>query len=357
MRLNVCLSEAARNMLCGTARAGVFGLVAMSVIGAGVLGVWTDVSSELARAARFTAGGGSTSVLQAKGRVIGRACDDLVGSELVRAAGGLRRSAHDVTVRSLAGAPVPLYEVTPGFARLLTASTVGRGVLMGPEAAATFGLHAGDYAGLADGSRMRVSAVYRFPDDGRQGDLRYAVLSVNTSRGRFDQCWVDSRNAIRNLSSFVLPVLSAPKASSADLPKLSQLNSAFGSAAPSASDYRNRPTVYFGALYVIFGLFLGFAYVWRRRLQFSQMIHSGVKLESLFVIVAAECTTWVVLSLIAPTSMAWMLASYSERADRSGVFGVMSSIPLSAGVAIGLGAIGCLAWTRASSLVRLFRDR
>lgn len=357
MRLSSLWSEAVRNLATGTSRL----LAAAAVLGAALAGLTVvdarAVVSLVEEAQTYRAAGAAISTLSMQGRVDGGTCEALVTLPDAEHAGAMRRATTDLVALTMPSSPLPTYEVTPGFAALLTGSDLPSGLLVSDTVADQLGISTGSHLQTSTGTAP-VDAIYRYPDDGRRSGLGYAVLVVTESDG-YDECWLSqwpqSSDSTGLLSTVLTPVDTT--SGQGDVPVLAQLNTRLGAQMDGAGRFDDRPTSVVTLLALGFGCLVGAGLIVLRRLELASARHSGVSrgtqlvqmlVETLVIAMAAivlASAPMIIVIAGAPVGTSSTLTALGARTAALGAVGLL------VGAAVGVSQI------RERHLFRYFADR
>lgn len=363
MRAREAVREGWRDVVVGAAGAAVFAVVFAVVLGA-VVGLRVAAVAGTVRGAHeFVAAGAATTVVQADGRIDGRACDALVALPSVQAAGALRVVGDGTVPSALPRTALPTYDITPGFPALLALDTAGHGprsdgpgVLASVDVADELGLRAGATLATASGDTS-LTSVYAFPDDGRDPDLAYALLSPGLDDGRpFDACWAtiwpEDDSAVAAARRTVLP---ASGAEGEERVTTGQLNPRLGTTfVPGAAALDFRATA---ALALSLGVAVGWVALVRRRLAVASDRHVGVAIGAQILGMVAQHLTWALVGAVAVGATAVLLVRGFSAPDAVPVLvEAVGSIGLGVVGAVLGGALGLLT-IRERSMHRYFRTR
>lgn len=151
MRMSSIISEALRNLLSGTTRAGLLALAAgLAALALAVVDIAT-VAALQRQADTFHRSGASVQVLLAEGMVDPVSCDRLGQVPGVHGAGALRQRAS-ITLSAVERNPIPAFDVTPGLRRLLAIpDAAGTGVWVSRDLAHTLGVSPSSSLATASG--------------------------------------------------------------------------------------------------------------------------------------------------------------------------------------------------------------
>ncbi|WP_295118258.1 hypothetical protein [uncultured Leifsonia sp.] len=357
MKLSTLLRETIRNTVTGTSRFVLNTILLGAVVTALALVDQMSITRLLAEAEAFRSSGAATEVLVAEDRVDGPACEALADAPGVAHAGAVKASASRVTVAALPEAPVPLYEVSPGFAAILTGADVSsRGVLIPDDLAQSLGASAGAQV-TTDSGPMTIASVYGYPSDGRRPGFGYAILSPTQASRTFDECWVTAWPQVPNLRSLLLTaVLTADKASSTK-PSVIQLNSSLGGSFDGFASFRERLTRAATPSSFVVAIGLGFVSVRMRRLELTSALHAGVAKSDLLALNLLEASAWAgaagALAVGVVSAAAWA----GSHGDQSAVFESTVGVPLAGVAGALLGVVIASSSISERRLLRYFKDR
>lgn len=318
MRSVVLLHETLLDMVNGTARVFLWMLLcaalALPIAGSDL----AAVSGQVRAAAAFRDSGALVYVLTAKNAVDGQRCEALAQDSDGQAGsrGGAMRALPAGQIDALPGTSIPMHEVTPGLAQLLTAGfgsevasaspPLGPGVLLGQEAADLL-MPPGQRADQGSdrsasvsigGANARIAGEYAWPNDGRRAGLSYAVLSPVPASGLFDECWVASWPSRSDISVTIRSVVSAWAPQGTEV-SVSQLNTRLGEPRDFASDFGHRMTRANVALLGVVTVLLGWMSVRLRRLELASDLNAGVLKRDLLAKLLMHSLAWVLPSLAA----------------------------------------------------------
>lgn len=357
MRFCSLCREAGRNIATGTARFAVLSALLGVALGALVFIDGMTTSGLIASAERFRSSGAATETLVAEGSVDGEACEAVSKLPGVTASGALRASASKITIATLPDAPVPLYEVSPGFAGIVTDRTdLPGGVLAPAELAETLGVSAGDVV-ASDAGPMPIAAVYDYPSDGRRAGFGYAILAVTNQAGEYDECWAQAWPQLPNLRALLLAAVIPSDGADERKPQVSQLNSSLGALFEGSAAFAERLTRLATPAAAAVAAGLGLVSVRSRRLQHVSALHAGVTRIDLFALNLLEGGAWAASAGAIGMGIVVAVAATVGPDDRVAVFQSLAGIPLAGvagalvGVAVGTGVMS------ERQLFRYFKDR
>jgi len=336
MPLSSTAGEAWRNLCTGTARALTSALAL-----AGSLGVliWADVGSAASlanKAHSYVDAGSSTYVIVSEGGIDGAACEYLISSGYVNAAGALRRG-DEIRLRVLPSNPVSAYELTPGLLQLIDVkpSHPGvAGVLLSSVLADAVApvLNQPTRSGTSAQPPVVVAPLlalgtYSWPDDGRPTQLQYAVLGAVQPTGSFDECWVRSLDPNVDPTFLLRSTLVRAPNNPSDA-QISQLNPRLGESLTVASEFASRPTRLAWLASLAFGAFLAAASIWLRRLELASARELGVSTTSQLAQTLLETLAWAIIGTVLATPLLLARAASSASEDRMAMVAVATPILL-----------------------------
>lgn len=190
MKATAVISEAWRSITSGAARLAPAVLaLALTAAGMGVMDIAAG-STILDQASAYRQSGADILVLNAPDGIDAASCERLTSLTNVQAAGAIR-TTDPLTLAALPDTTTPLYQITPGLAKLLDTKQDPNttGLIASQQVAETLGTSTGGTIGLADGRTARVKGIYQYPDDGRTPGYAYALMEETPATGTFDACW------------------------------------------------------------------------------------------------------------------------------------------------------------------------
>ena len=357
MKLHSLCREAGRNIATGTSRFVLFSVLLTVVIASLTLLDAMTVSGLIASAERFRSSGGATEILVADGRVDGVACEALSTVPGVAASGALRPAARKITVATIPDAPVPAFDVSPGFGELVAGPTGSpSGVLLSDELAETIDAAPGSVV-ATDAGPMRVASVYDYPSDGRRAGFGYAILAVTNEPRAYDECWATAWPQIPNLRALLLATMLPSDGARDDKPQVMQLNSSYGALFEGSASFADRLTRVATPATAVIALGLGFVSVRSRRLQHASALHAGVARADLHALNLLEGSAWSGSAGAIGVGFVAVVTSTIGHGSERAVFESLVGVPL-AGVAGALiGVVVATATMGEKHLFRYFKDR
>lgn len=193
MRLKAVLRETWRNVATGTSRCALIWLLLSICAVACMCADLTQMTGLIGDARKWEESGASTYAITLQGGIDGAACEGLRSANGVLGAAALRQSSDRVRIASLPATEIPTYEASAHVAQVFAATGIRKGnsgVIMSTAVARTYGAHAGAVLPLVGGTRMRVSATFNWPSDGRQPTYGYAIISPGNDTKAYDTCLV-----------------------------------------------------------------------------------------------------------------------------------------------------------------------
>lgn len=193
MRLKAVLRETWRNVATGTSRCALIWLLLSICAVACMCADLTQMTGLIGDAWKWKESGASTYAITLQGGIDGAACEGLRSANGVLGAAALRQSSDRVRIASLPATEIPTYEASAHVAQVFAATGIRKGnsgVIMSTAVARTYGAHAGTVLPLVGGTRMRVSATFNWPSDGRQPTYGYAIISPGNDTKAYDTCLV-----------------------------------------------------------------------------------------------------------------------------------------------------------------------
>ncbi|MBT1172752.1 hypothetical protein JS528_05170 [Bifidobacterium sp. MA2] len=365
MRFDAILREAWRNVISGTSRICCCALAFALCAGGCALADYTQIDASIAQADRWVSSGASTYLISAPGGIDGQACERLGQVSGVRAAGAVRLLGRKLTFATLPSSGIPEYETTPHAAQALgmTGATARQddaangSVILSREAADALGTEAGSMQRLANGGTVRIAGIYAYPDDGRQNDFEYAVLSEVSSDSAFDTCLVRAWPVPDDIESLLYLTVRSAASSDDDRPQVRQLNTTLGSTPPDAAGYHARLTSWAPAAMLALGVLSGWALTYARRLELASALHAGYPKTGLL----AQCLIESGIALAAGCTVTAPVLAYAVdgagASDGMMMFATLTRIPLAGCCGVLLGTAIVVLTVRESRLFAYFRDR
>lgn len=357
MKLTNLLREALRNTVTGTSRFALFGILLAVVISGLALADSMSISRLTASAELFRSSGAATEVLVAEGRVDGSACEALADVPGVTHSGAVKSSDRRVTVATLPDAPVPEYEVSTGFAGVLSGAEVSSpGVLIPDDLAVTLGVAAGARV-VTDAGPMTIASVYNYPADGRRAGLGYAVLAPTQASRLFDECWVTTWPQMPNVRSLLLATVVPNAGVNVDKPSVTQLNTSLGASFNGNASFRDRLTKAATPSAFAIAVGLGFVSVRMRRLELTSALHAGVVKSDLLALNLLEAATWAGAAGAIGVGLVCATIWGSPHEEQSALLQATVGVPLAGVAGALLGVVVASVTLSEKNLLRYFKDR
>ena len=354
MKLLSIVSEAVRNIACGTARVPLLALLLTLTAG---LAAGADVATVHAlqnQARAYIAGGGATRLLVAEDSVDRGRCEALNRYQSVQAAGALRQ-AEDLPLDALAGAGFPVYEVTAGFARLLDVEIAADGVWVAEPLADALGVEVGSTL-ATDGRDLRIAGIFEYPDDGRDARLGYSIVMPAEAGHVFDECWMRAWPQTTDDEGILRQSLTYDAGTGTEV-SLTQLNRSMGSTFSGTAMFEARLTRWAPAVAAAAGLLIGFAAVRARRLEYASALHAGQSRGSMTSTAILEAVVWAPFGAVLAGAAIYLAAGMLAPKD---IAWVPAATAPSLATAVGGALVGVLVGTltvREANLFRLFKER
>lgn len=359
MRLRSIVDEASRDVRSGAGATAAAAAVFVLLVGGLLVAAAGQRAADVRQAERFVAAGAATSIERSDGRIDGRSCSRLVELPNVVAAGAVRRTEAELVPAVTPRSPVPLFEVSPGFERVLGVAP-GRsgspGVLLPRGLAGALGVGAGEDLATAD-APVPVAAVYDHPEDGRVSPLSWAAVGVAPLDGRpFDECWAtiwpEDEASVAALSATLLP-----KVGDGEPPTLRQLNGTFGGTFSATRRADGVVPSSVGSFAAAVAAVLGCTIVLRRRLALASDRHVGVTRSAQLATQLAQGVTWILPGAVVIVLATLLVTGPLSAGDRWPIIAeVVVRTAAAAAAALGGITVG-VSCVRERSLLRYFKER
>ncbi|WP_147395326.1 hypothetical protein [Bifidobacterium adolescentis] len=319
MRLKAVLRETWRSVATGTSRCALIWLLLSICAVACMCADLTQMTGLIGDARKWKESGASTYAITLQGGIDGAACEGLRSANGVLGAAALRQSSDRVRIASLPATEIPTYEASAHVAQVFAATGIRKdnsGVIMSTAVARTYGAHAGTVLPLVGGTRMRVSATFNWPSDGRQPTYGYAIISPGNDTKAYDTClvraWpvpddiesllrVSIRADVESGTGAAASATSAGASGNNETPhaKISRINTMLGSHMPGPADFDARITRYAPLLMFVTAMALGFASVCMRRIEIASALHAGYPKTAMLLQLFLETLATVAASCVA----------------------------------------------------------
>jgi hypothetical protein len=295
------LREAARNVAVGVSRAGLLGCLATVVISASAITDSMAAHSIELSAKEFQTSGAAVRVMRAPGQVDGVACDRLVELAGIEAAGAVRKEPTELRPQALTRQRIPVYGVSPRFGSFpsIPGFRSGEGMAVSRELAEMLGVGPQSEVSISGGHAVQISSVFRWPDDGRVGDLGFAFVGASAPSKPFDECWISLSPGSPAFIDAQASTLVAQPAAGTDPPEFAQLNSTLGSTSPDSQRWGERSSRWLPLLAFVCMALIGYAALVWRRLELATAQHLGVSRASLVAILSIETLLWYLPAVLA----------------------------------------------------------
>lgn len=358
MRASALWSEAARDIGSGTTRMlSLFILVCTVVTG---LSVIDSISiGDLVREAReFQERGASVTTITAPDGVSGRACERLSELPGVRSAGALRASVEGLHAILLLRSPLPMFQVSPGFIKLVGAGgPTLDGIAVPNDVMQALSAPIGGSL-TTDQGLAHIGATYAYPSDGRRPGFGWAALITGPVDQTYDECWVDVWPSNSNLRSLLLAAVPTLDFTASDgQVEFSQLNTQLGASYDGHGRFSTRSTRFAPITAVIFAFIISWLALRLRRLELAARLHDGIRHLHLALVMLIEAASWLVPAVLIASAAGVAYASGIGGSDSVAVALNALAAPvgaLSGGV---LGSACAVAVVRERHLFSYFTDR
>lgn len=362
--------EAWRNVVSDTARTALTAVVLTLCMALLAGADYLTITGLTAKARVWVDAGAATYILELSDGIDGAACDHLATLDGVRAAGATRQTDAKLSFATLPSTGIPVIEATPGFpgvfdaedgtgpadGRRMEHATGGMGVLLSQTVAEQLGARAGGSQPLSDGGTMTVRDVYAYPDDGRESGYGFAAVVPANDDQPYSACIVRTWPTPVGIEALMRTAIVTSYAGQGR-PRVAQLNTSLGRAAPSADDYRNRSTALAPWLMLALAAALGFVMTHARRLELASALHAGMPKTALITQILTEALAAFALAGLMVLPLFAYVALDAPAADLGAILDALVRIP-AAGVA-GLlpGTLAALLLTREKQLFNYFKRR
>ena len=177
-------------------------------------------------------------------------------------------------------------------------------MIMSTAVARTYGAHAGTVLPLVGGARMRVSATFDWPSDGRQPTYGYAIISPGNDTKAYDTCLVRAWPVPDGIESLLRVSIRADAESGVGAAASSTSAGTSGSnETPHAKISRINTmlgiTRYAPLLMFVIAMALGFASVCMRRIEIASALHAGYPKTAMLLQLFLETLATVAASCVA----------------------------------------------------------
>lgn len=356
-RMPGIVGEVGRNLVTGTARAGLFATLTAAAMILSALVLVRGVVGVSRHAHEIADAGGAVHVVEAPGAVDAGRCEALGDLQGVVGAGALRATGTPIIFQVAPGTPVTQYQATPGLLRVLgvpQAATIA-GVAMSDQAAQVVGAYAGDRLVTTIGTTTTVSALVPYPEDGRSRELGFALLAPVPASGTFDACWV----SVWPVGTLDESLLTYPVNTTSDSAQASTrlLNSTYGTTFDPTRAIAEQPRMLSLSLAALAGLTIGAVSVRVRRLEHASALHAGMPRVAVTAQVLLETAAWVCAAALVSGTVV-LGAAVLDNPDPPGParWAGMQCVLIVSGTAV-LGALAALASVHEGRLFAYVRSR
>ena len=359
MRIETLLGEAWRNVVSGTARVTALSLV-FGVLLTSLTLVDAVVVGGIVRDARdYQARGAATVTVIAPQRISGVACESLARIDGVESVGALRASDDELKLAVLPRSPVPIHEVSPGFAATLDATVHGAaGVFVPTDVIEATGVETGDFV-MTDGGLASIAGTYAYPSDGRRAGFGWVMLVPVAEAGTFDECWVRVWPWNDGMQSVIRGAVLTVSESGRDNVEViqSQLNTQLGARFDGYDRFSERVTRYAPLVALLVGGVLASLTVRIRRLELASRLHDGSRRRDVLLQAVLENLAWLIPTFLLASAVALTYASTIGAPDATHIAN-RSFVTTAAGLLGGLlGTVIAVPLVRERHLFVYFKDR
>lgn len=350
MRFTEIFGEAFRNLRTGSGRAGVLTLVAVVASTALLVADVAVIGALQERAQIVRDHGGAIRVLISQNAVNPAACSSLGELEGVTESGAIWELAP-TRILALTSAEVPVFELSPGAARMLNLPTFRPGgIYISDALAERWHAQEGSRVETADGA-LPIEGVFGYSEsDGRDPRLTNAVVVVGQRAENASECWYSVWPPSRASDQFAHGAVVA-SGQAATVPQVVPLNPTVGQRFDFAGDFSSRITALSFSTVVILFAIVGFAGSSRRRLELAGNLHAGARRRDVVLGAVVEALAWSTVAGVATFVLVRLSAKLllNETLVRYEV-----SIAASLGLAVGAAVLGAVIPVVLVSEARLF---
>lgn len=357
MKLSALLREAGRDIASGSARFSLFAaLLGLAMTTSAAVDA-TFILQTVDAADRFRSSGASILTVVAPGQVNGAACERFSAIRGVSAAGAMRESPEKLVFTLTPSAPVPTFDVTPGFPRVLSLRADSHaGLVLSGEAADSVGVAAGDVVATTDGE-LQVGSTFVYPADGRRPGFGYAAFVPGEGDSPFDECWVQAWPQVQNLRQVLLTAIYPGKFNAGHPPVIAQLNTSLGDELDANREFRDRIGRLAAPVNCLTAVGVGYAAIRSRRLQLASALHIGVRRADVISLALLETAAWAASAAIISMAVLVGIVRGEPSAERVAILANEAPVSLAGFVGAVIGAALAAAGCRERALFRYFRDR
>lgn len=354
MRVVSILSEVGRNILSGTARAGLFAILLGVLAGVLAAADAITITSIQNAAQRYVESGAAIRTLTTSSEVDGLTCDRLTETDGIQRAGALRE-ADSTGLPALPRSPVATFEASAAFADILDIDPRASGIWVSQVLADSLGVTTGDRIETVRGSTL-IAATFDYPSDGRDARLNLAIVIPTLSTGTFDECWAVVWPENPDLDGIIRSA-TTPGAGQAEPVTMAQLNKTQGARFDGRASFDDRITRWAPLAVLALGVGLGWLSVARRRLEHASSLHAGQTRGALLVAVLTETAVWAFAAAVMGVEIVAVTLTTGAMGLNGSLFGDLVPTVLGGSAAAVIGAAGASVFVREKHLFRLFKER
>jgi hypothetical protein len=306
MRFFDIVGEAIRNTRSGSSRAGVFAFVLILASTALLMVDAATIGAIQERAQRVRSQAGAIRVLVADEAIDPHACSSLDTLESITDAGPIWQ-LEPIRPLALPGLEVPVFELSPGAARMLNFPDFRLGGVYIPESLAErWSAHDGSRLDTSNGIVV-IDGVFKYPqEDGRDPRLSNAIVVVGEVGERASECWYSVWPPTNAADQYAYGAIATSGEVSA--PQIAPLNPTVGQRFDFAREYDTRVTaIASGGVVILFGM-LAFISTARRRMELAGNLHAGASRRDLLGGIATETLIWASGAAIATFALTRLAA-------------------------------------------------
>ncbi|WP_141915039.1 ABC transporter permease [Klugiella xanthotipulae] len=312
-------------------------------------------------AEKFRQAGGSVTIVSAPAKIDGEQCDALSKTSGISSSGAIRQ-IESITFSALPDRALNQYAITPGFASLLSSTSLETsvsGIWISRDLSSDTGWLAGSKVSLSDGRTSDVAGVYDFPSDGRDQSLAYAVASPYSYSDLFDECWIDSWPISPQSEQLsYLSVLASPDGIfEMEVPTIRQLNSTLGVKFDGSEKFDKVPFVAVQIFLIAISFSSATIWIWTRRLEFSSALHAGVRRADIILQLIIEFSVLMVPAGLVSAIILYFFSHYSNPDPWISSFCVGLKFIFISALAFLLSIIFTPLFLREDNLFRYFKER
>lgn len=356
MRFADVVGEALRNLRTGSSRAGVLTLIAVVASTALLIADVAVIGLLQERARSVRDHGGAIRVLISQNAVNPAACSSLGELEGVTESGAIWELAP-TRILALPSAEVPVFELSPGAARMLDFPTFRpEGIYISEALAERWHARKGSRVETADGA-LAIDGVFGYPEsDGRDPRLTNAVVVVGQRAENASECWYNAWPPSRASDQFAYGAAAA-SGRGATVPQVVPLNPTVGQRFDFAGEFSSRITALSFATVVILFAIVGFAGCSRRRMELAGNLHAGARRRDVVMGAVVETLAW---SAVAGVATFVLVRLSTKLLLNETLMGYEVSLAASLGLAVGaavLGAVIPVVLVAEDRLLAIFKSR